>query len=170
MMCEVPPWQPGVALNSSHDWQTGVTDRVVSSTYVIPYSGCQGNSVALAEWFSTSSISCADSGDALSFRPIETPSTTQNTIQQSCNRAHIALRYASNTQPIAEGETPSLCFGTAKKEKGYEVWTAFDYATIGFVTCKGAGTISQRAASIFAVANDLMERKVLSCVVFPTSP
>jgi hypothetical protein len=160
-MCAVPPLQPGVALDITHQWQTGITDHVVSPTYMTSYSGRQGDSVALAEWFLTSSISCADSGDALSFRPIETPSTAENTIQQSCNRAHIAPRYASSTRPIAKGEAPSLCFRIAKKGKGYEVWTAFGYATIGFVTCKGSGTINQRAGSIFAVANDLMERKFL---------
>jgi hypothetical protein len=69
---------------------------------------------------------------------------------------------ASSTQPIAEGEAASLCFGNAKKERGYKVWISFGCAIIGFVTCKGAGTIDQRAGSIFAVANDLMERKVLA--------
>lgn len=149
-------------LNTTHDRQTGITDRVVSPTYMIPYSGCQSNSVALTEWVSTSSISCVDSGDASSFRPIETPSTTRNTVQQSCNRAPIPPMNASSTQPIAEGEASSLCFGNPKKERGYKVWTSFGYVTIGFVTCKGAGTINQRAGSIFTVANDLMERKILA--------
>jgi hypothetical protein len=98
----------------------------------------------------------------MSFRPIETPSITRNTVQPSCDRALIPPMNASSTQPIAEGEASSLCFRTARKEGGYKAWTSFGYITIGFVTCKGAGTINQRAGSIFIVANDLMKRKVLA--------
>jgi hypothetical protein len=148
-------------LNTTHDRQTGITDRVVSPTYMIPYIGCQNNSVALTEWVSTSSISCTDSGDEMIYRPIETPSITQNTVQQSRYRALIPPMNASSTHPIAKGEASSLCFGKAKRERGYKVWTSFGYVTIGFVTCKRAGTINQGAGSIFAVANDLMEREVL---------